>query len=94
MTGKQFYAATALAAAALVAGLALAQPPTQTDAPAWTGGTHVEDMIAARFGLMVETERLMQPIDSYTIGEPADPDALRSAATTISYLLKALPHAR
>jgi cytochrome c556 len=41
---------------------------------------------------MVEVERLMQPIDSVTIGEPTEPAALRSAAQTVSYMLRALPH--
>jgi len=84
-----------LAAAAcftLSAGPGLAQTQAQPGAQGWTGTDHVDDVIAARFGLMVETEQLMQPIDAYTIGEPAEPQVLRSAVQTIAYLLRALPH--
>jgi cytochrome c556 len=88
-------ACATLAAAAslsLCAGLGLAQTKTPAQAPGWTGTAHVDDVIAARFGLMVEAERLMQPIDLYTIDEPAEPEALRTAAGTVGYLLRALPH--
>lgn len=86
------FAGIALTVALAFSSGVFAQAPAPSGAQGWTGVNHVEEMIAARFGLMVETERLMQPIDSYTIGEPADPEVLRSAATTISYMLNALPH--
>jgi cytochrome c556 len=85
-------AGIALAAALALSSAVFAQAPKPSDAPGWTGMTHAKDIIAARFGLMVEVERLMQPIDSYTIGEPAEPAALRSAAETVSCMLRALPH--
>lgn len=50
------------------------------------------EIIEARRLLMVESERLMKPIDSYTIGEPAEPAELRSLATTLEPMLLALPH--
>jgi cytochrome c556 len=60
--------------------------------PGWTGLTEPEEVIEARRLLMVEAERLMKPIDGYSIGQPGDPAALRSAATTLGPLLLALPH--
>jgi cytochrome c556 len=50
------------------------------------------EIIEARRLLMTEAERLMKPIDSYTIGEPATPAELRSLATTLEPMLLALPH--
>jgi cytochrome c556 len=94
--------------AALVAGMAAVgfgcaqeQTPQQTPEPAapaavagpgWTGLTEPAEVIEARRGLMDELERLIKPIDLYTIGEPADPEELRSAAVTISRMLLAVPH--
>ena len=72
-------------------------PASETQAaalegPGWTGLTDPAEVIEARRLLMVEAERLMKPIDEYSIGLPGDPDALRSAATTLEPLLLALPH--
>jgi cytochrome c556 len=39
-----------------------------------------------------EIERLMKPIDSFTVDEPADLPALRSAARSIETLLLTAPH--
>lgn len=50
------------------------------------------ETIEARRLLMLEAGRQIEPIDLYTIGTPADPAALRSAAVTIESLLLALPH--
>ncbi len=58
----------------------------------WTGLTEPAEVIEARRLLMVEAERLMKPIDEFSIGAPGDPAALRSAATTLEPLLLALPH--
>lgn len=76
---------------------AAAPPPAQpqaaaVDGPGWTGLTEPGEIIEARRLLMMETERLMKPIDSYSIGQPGDPAALRSAATTLEPMLLALPH--
>jgi cytochrome c556 len=82
-------------AIALGAGLAstpLAADVAPVEGPGWTGLTNVEDLIAARQALMMEMERLMQPIDSFTIGEPAEPGDLSSAAETISRMLAVVPH--
>lgn len=68
------------------------QPPAPKDGQGWTGVTNPEDVIAARQALMAELERLMEPIDSFTVGDEEDPDELRSAATTIAQLLRAVPH--
>jgi cytochrome c556 len=70
----------------------LADDPIPSNAPGWTGVTNIEDVILARQALMLEIERLMRPLDSFTVGEPADPEDLRSAATTISQMLLAVPH--
>ena len=79
------------AAAAVVASGAFAQqaPPA---GPGWTGLTHPEDVILARQELMIEAERLMRPIDSFTAGEAADESDLRSAAETIHHIMLAVPH--
>jgi cytochrome c556 len=80
------------------------QPPsaTATDVPAdesltvagpgWTGLTEPDEIIEARRLLMIETQRLMEPIDTFAIGEPGDPAQLRSAARTIEPMMLALPH--
>jgi len=69
------------------------QPPgPKKDAPGWTGVTNPQDVIAARQALMMEMERLMEPIDSFTVGEAEDPDDLRSAAATVAQILRAVPH--
>ena len=60
--------------------------------PGWTGLTDPGEVIEARRVLMIEAERLMKPIDSFSIGGPGDPAALRSAAVTLESLLLAAPH--
>jgi cytochrome c556 len=82
----------ALAFAPSSVRMAMAEDPIPSDAPGWAGVTNAEDVIVARQALMTEMERLMRPIDSYTVGEPADPDDLRSAGTTIAQMLLAFPH--
>ncbi len=77
---------------ATVTGAAWAADPAPKEGPGWTGLTEPEEVIEAREGLMVEIERIMRPLDSYTIGEPAAPDELRSIAQTVSQMLLALPH--
>jgi cytochrome c556 len=62
------------------------------EGPGWTGLTEPEEVIEARRLVMDEAERLMKPIDEYSIGLPGNPAALRSAATTLEPLLLALPH--
>lgn len=79
-TASVVFAATCLAA------------DSDLDKPGWTGLSKPQDEITARQGLMAEMERLMEPIDSYTIGQAADAESLRSAAQTIARILAALPH--
>ncbi len=74
-----------------------APPASETQAvalegPGWTGLTEPGEVIEARRLLMAEAERLMKPIDEFSIGRPGDAVALRSAATTLEPLLLALPH--
>jgi cytochrome c556 len=68
-----------------------AQPPAVAG-PGWTGLTQPEEIIEARRVLMRDAERLMKPIDSFSVGAPADPAVLRSAAATLEAMLLALPH--
>lgn len=96
--------ALALAAAIGAASCERGTPPatdspaasdTATAAPSAPGDDYLAEpgeIIEARRLLMTEAERLMKPIDGYTIGEPADPAQLRSLATTLEPLLLALPH--
>jgi cytochrome c556 len=67
-------------------------PAAALEGPGWTGLTEPGEVIEARRLLMAEAERLMKPIDEFSIGQPGDPAALRSAATTLEPLLLALPH--
>jgi cytochrome c556 len=60
--------------------------------PGWTGLTEPEEIIEARRVLMTETERLITPIDAFTIGTPADPHVLRENARAIEAMLLSLPH--
>jgi cytochrome c556 len=69
--------------------------PAEPAAPAgagWTGLTEPEEVIEARRLLMIETERLMKPIDAFVTGEPADAAVLREDATAIEAMLLAFPH--
>lgn len=90
-----------LAAALAAASCERASPPPETTAalpPSPAAATRNEfqaepgEIIEARRLLMLETERLMKPIDGYTIGEPVTPAELRSLATTLEPMLLALPH--
>lgn len=87
---KGFVAGVALAATAVAA--AFAADPVPKAGPGWTGLTEPEELIEAREALMVEMERIMRPLDSYTIGEPAAPEDLRSVAQTVSQMMLAVPH--
>jgi cytochrome c556 len=68
-----------------------AAPAPGTD-PSWTGVTEPEEVIEARRALMDRAEDLMKPIDSFTVGEPADAKVLRANAETIGAMLHAVPH--
>ena len=70
---------------------AAASPAPGAD-PSWTGITEPEELIEARRALMDRAEDLMKPIDSFTVGEPADPKELRANAETIGAMLHAVPH--
>ena len=50
--------------------------PAALEGPGWTGLTEPAEVIEARRLLMVEAERLMKPIDEFSIGSPGDPAAL------------------
>jgi cytochrome c556 len=78
-------------AATTAVAAADAQPPAVAG-PGWTGLTQPEEVIEARRVLMIDAERLMKPIDSFSVGAPADAAALRSAAVTLEAMLLALPH--
>jgi cytochrome c556 len=69
-----------------IAGFSTA-PLAQTSSPATP-----EDVIAARQALMFAIEKLMQPIDTYTVDPDVDPATLRDAADSIAAMLLAVPH--
>jgi cytochrome c556 len=72
---------------------ASAQPQSAAVAgPGWTGLTEPGEVIEARRVLMLEAERLMKPLDGYSMGQPGEPAASRSAARTLESMLLALPH--
>ena len=50
-----------------------------------------EDFIAARGVAMAAMEEKMQPIDSFTVGVPAQPKAIAAAALEISQTLATVP---
>jgi cytochrome c556 len=87
---RVFVAGVTLAAVAI--GAAFAADPAPKAGPGWTGLTEPKELIEAREELMVEMERIMRPLDSYTIGEPAEPEELRSIAQTVSVMMLAVPH--
>lgn len=76
---------------AQVASAPASAPNPGTDA-SWTGVTQPEKLIEARRALMDRAEDLMKPIDSFTVGEPADASLLRANAKTIGAMLRAVPH--
>lgn len=81
----------ATAPQAVAASSPAAGPAPGTD-PSWTGVTEPEELIEARRALMDRAEDLMKPIDSFTVGEPADPKLMRANAETIGAMLHAVPH--
>jgi len=81
-----------IALATVLGTAALAADPAPKAGPGWTGLTEPEKVIEAREALMLEIERVMRPLDSYTVGDPADPEELRSSARTVSQMLLAVPH--
>ncbi len=72
-----------------------AGPSTNTGpgaAPGWTGITNPKDVIAARFKLMEQMEKLMLPIDMLQVESGSDPKVLGANAAVISAMLQAVPH--
>ena len=69
-----------------------ASAPLPGTDPSWTGVTEPEEVIEARRVLMDQAENLMKPIDSFTVGEPADAKLMRANAETIGAMLHAVPH--
>jgi cytochrome c556 len=82
----------ARSAATIVAWACAGLGVVAAGASAAPGETGPAEIMAARRALMVEIERLMKPIDSFTVGEPAEPAALASAASSIEAMLLAVPH--
>ena len=76
--------------------IAAASSPASAPVPgtdrSWTGITEPEEVIEARRALMDQAETLMKPIDSFTVGEPADAKLMRANAATIGAMLHAVPH--
>ena len=69
-----------------------ASAPIPGNDPSWTGVTQPEKVIEARRALMDQAENLMKPIDSFTVGEPADAKLMRANAQTIGAMLHSVPH--
>jgi cytochrome c556 len=88
---RGFKTTMALVCSAGIVGLN-AQQPAVDDRPGWTGITAPEEVIEARRGLMDELERLIGPIDTFTVSGTADLAQLQSAGMTISRMLLAVPH--
>jgi cytochrome c556 len=60
--------------------------------PGWTGLTVPDEIIEARRVLMIESQRLMQPVEGFIAGERAEAEVLRANAATLEALMLALPH--
>jgi cytochrome c556 len=60
--------------------------------PGWTALTVPDEIIEARRVLMIESQRLMQPVEAFIAGEPAQAEVLRANAATLEVLMLALPH--
>ncbi|MBN1239791.1 MAG: cytochrome c [Gammaproteobacteria bacterium] len=78
-------------AAAVLGGWVLAQDRGPSGDPR-PGTTDPEEIIEARRVLMIEVERQMIPVDRFAAGEPADPEAVRSAGAAMEAMLLAFPH--
>jgi cytochrome c556 len=57
-----------------------------------TRSADTAEIIEARRVLMRQVQRLMQPIDVFTVDGNGDADAVRSAAETIEAMMLAFPH--
>jgi cytochrome c556 len=79
--------AAAIVTVALAAGRTLAD-----DLPDSPESVTAEDVIAARQGLMVAAEALMQPIDTFTVDDSIDQDLIRQNADAIAAMVLAVPH--
>jgi len=80
------------AAAAGIAGMALAGKPVPGTGQGWTGITNPQDLIIARQTLMTRLEELMKPIDTYTVDRTIPLATITTNAETISVVLLAIPH--
>jgi cytochrome c556 len=73
-----------------------APPPPSPGAPnaeaGWTGLIVPDEIIEARRVLMIDSQRLMQPVDGVIAGDPADPEVLRANAASLEAFMLALPH--
>ena len=58
----------------------------------WTGLTSPKDVIAARFKLMQQIEKLMLPIDMLEVQGAGDPAVLSVNAAAVAAMLQAVPH--
>ncbi len=78
--------------AATLSAIALAQTASSVEGAGWTGLTEPGEIIEARRVAMLELERQMSVVDRFVLGEPAEPEELRSAAETMESLLLTFPH--
>lgn len=74
------------------AGCRATQNSADVAGEGWTGLAEPGEIIEARRVLMIQVERLMKPIDAFTLEEKGDLPALRSAGATIEAMMLAFPH--
>jgi cytochrome c556 len=71
--------------------IALLSTPADTAAPDASENIDPLDIIAARQALMVASEDLMRPIDTFTVDESIDPELMRANAAAIAAMLLVVP---
>lgn len=75
----------------MIAAVAALAPAGYTAVPDSPELIEPAEIIAARQSLMLASEELMQPIDTFTVDDSIDPDSMRANAGVIAAMLLALP---
>jgi cytochrome c556 len=75
----------------MIAAVAALAPVGRTAVPDSPEAIDSAAIIAARQALMLASEELMQPIDTFTVDDSIDPDSMRANASAIAAMLLALP---
>jgi cytochrome c556 len=74
-----------------IAAVAVLAPAAETAVPDSPDAIDPAEIIAARQALMLASESLMQPIDTYTVDDSIDPESMRANASAIAAMLLAVP---